>query len=129
MEKAGLIVVVMCRHPLSQHLFEPLQEEVGFVHRQAQGRQQTDDVGAADAGEYVLFLQQTQAQVLDGSVELQTDHQATTAHFLDLRQLLQFVQQIRAYTGGVNMGLMSTPAMGKPLPMPLATVMRSGRMP
>ncbi len=32
------------------------------------------------------------------------------------------------YTG-VNIGLMSTPAIGKPLPMPFATVMMSALMP
>ena len=44
----------------------------------------------------IIRPQQAAAQFLDGLLELHAYHQATAAHFLYLRQLLQFVQQVGA---------------------------------
>ena len=85
----------------AQHFLEPLEEEAGLVHGQAERRQEADDVGAAHARKDVLLLEQAQAQVFDGFVELEADHQAAAAYVLDLGQFLQLVQQVGTYTGGI----------------------------
>jgi hypothetical protein len=62
---------------------EFFEEFVGLGHREAEGREEAEDVGAGAAREDVLIKEQALAQLLVGFGKFDTYHKAAASHLFN----------------------------------------------